>query len=46
MFVRLIEREPSDAIAEGRGTVRPREQRPELRRERPAGEKRLGSEEQ
>ena len=29
MFFRLIERESSDAIAEGRGTVRPREQRPD-----------------
>ena len=29
LFVRLIELEPSDAIAEGWGTVRPREQRPD-----------------
>jgi hypothetical protein len=27
LFVRLIEQEPPDAIAEGKGAVRPREQR-------------------
>jgi hypothetical protein len=29
LFVRLIKREPSDAAAEGQGTVRPREQGPD-----------------
>jgi hypothetical protein len=52
LFVWLIGRESSDAIAKGLGTVRPLEQRPGLeskagpRRERPAGEKRLESKEQ